>query len=269
MPFRPVDELHDAPRPEARGRSASASDDGGSMPHLRSTDRRAPKPASTARKGHARQDRERGHPRPLHRTRHPRHAAHWLTSDGERGGPTFRSSAQQDLSDALADGRRFRVLCVIDNFSRECLAAVVDTSISGIRVASELDRIAEKRRYPCIVVSDNHCPTGDLQSKSAERGTELTLNAMLKWQEERQVEWHYIAPGKPMQNELVESFDGCLRDKCLKRAPVPDPAPCPPIDCAMARRLQPSPPTLEPRRAHTTGVSLTAERNQTPNKAHS
>jgi len=105
------------------------------------------------------------------------------------------------VSDALADGRRFRILCVIDDFSRECLAAVVDTSLSGIRVARELDRIAEMRGFPCMVVSDN--------------GTELTSNAMLQWQEDRQVEWHYIAPGKPMQNGFVESFNGRLRDECL------------------------------------------------------
>jgi putative transposase len=46
-------------------------------------------------------------------------------------------------------------------------------------------------------------------------GTELTSNAILKWQEERKVEWHYIAPGKPMQNGFVESFNGRLRDECL------------------------------------------------------
>jgi putative transposase len=58
------------------------------------------------------------------------------------------------ISDSLAWGRRFRVLCIIDDFSRECLGAVVDTSISGHRVARELDRIAELRGYPCMVVSD-------------------------------------------------------------------------------------------------------------------
>jgi putative transposase len=105
------------------------------------------------------------------------------------------------VSDSLACGRRFRILCVIDDFSRECLATVVDTSLSGIRVARELDRIAEMRGYPCMVVSDN--------------GTELTSNAMLAWQQERKVEWHYIAPGKPMQNGFVESFNGRLRDECL------------------------------------------------------
>ncbi len=105
------------------------------------------------------------------------------------------------VSDALSDGRRFRILCVIDDFSRECLATVVDTSISGIRVALERDRIAEMRGLPCMVVSDN-C-------------TELTSNTMLKWQEDRQVEWHYIEPGKPMQNDFAESFNGRLRDECL------------------------------------------------------
>jgi putative transposase len=105
------------------------------------------------------------------------------------------------VSDALVDGRRFRILCVIDDFSRECLATVVDNSLSGIRVARELDRIAERRGYPCLVVSDN--------------GTELTSNAMLKWQQENGVEWHYIQPGKPMQNGFVESFNGRLRDECL------------------------------------------------------
>ena len=61
------------------------------------------------------------------------------------------------------------MLCVIDDFSRECLAAVVDTSLSGERVARELDRITEMRAWPCMVVSAI--------------GTELTSNAILKWQE--------------------------------------------------------------------------------------
>lgn len=98
------------------------------------------------------------------------------------------------VSDCLSDGRRFRVLCVIDDFSRECLASVVDTSLSGQRVARELDNIARVRGYPCVVVSDN--------------GTELTSNAILKWQEERYEAWPSIAPGKPMHNGFVESFNG-------------------------------------------------------------
>jgi putative transposase len=105
------------------------------------------------------------------------------------------------VSDALVDGRRFRILCVIDDFSRECLATIVDNSLSGERVTRELDAVAERRGYPCMVVSDN--------------GTELTSNAILAWQADRGVEWHYIAPGKPMQNGFVESFNGRLRDECL------------------------------------------------------
>jgi putative transposase len=104
-------------------------------------------------------------------------------------------------SDVLSDGRRFRVLVVVDDFSRECLALVADSSLSGRRVARELDRIAELRGLPLMIVSDN--------------GTELTSHAILGWQTERGVAWHYIAPGKPMQNGLVESLIGRLRDECL------------------------------------------------------
>jgi len=103
--------------------------------------------------------------------------------------------------DALACSRRFRILTVVDDFSRECLALVVDNSLSGIRVARELDRVVETRGKPCMVVSDN--------------GTELTSRAMLGWQEDRGVQWHYIAPGKPTQNGFIESFNGRLRDECL------------------------------------------------------
>ncbi|GAB5375148.1 MAG: hypothetical protein AcusKO_16100 [Acuticoccus sp.] len=91
------------------------------------------------------------------------------------------------VSNQLSDGRRFRVLVVVDDFSRECLALVVDTSLSGARVARELDGLIARRGKPLVVVSDN--------------GTELTSRAILQWQEDRDVEWHYIAPGKPIQNE--------------------------------------------------------------------
>jgi len=104
-------------------------------------------------------------------------------------------------SDALVDSWRFSILCVIDEFTRECLATIVDNSISGVRVARELGAICKARGRPCMIVSDN--------------GTELTFDAILKWQEETRVEWHYIAPGKQMHNGLVESFIGRLRDECL------------------------------------------------------
>jgi putative transposase len=105
------------------------------------------------------------------------------------------------VSDALACGRRFRMLNVIDDYSRECLACIVDTSLSGRRVVRELNAIAERRGLPCMVVSDN--------------GTELTSHAVLAWCRDTGVEWHYIAPGKPQQNGFVESFNGRLRDECL------------------------------------------------------
>jgi putative transposase len=105
------------------------------------------------------------------------------------------------VSDTLTDGRRFRVLCVVDDYTRECLALVADTSLSGRRVVRELDAIAVRRGYPRCVVSDN--------------GTELTSSAVLAWSQDRGVGWHYIAPGKPTQNAFVESFNGKLRDECL------------------------------------------------------
>ncbi len=105
------------------------------------------------------------------------------------------------VSDQMTDGRRFRILTVVDDCTRECLALVADTSISGRRVARELDAIIVSRGQPATVVSDN--------------GTELTSNAILAWAEERQVGWHYIAPGKPQQNGFIESFNGKLRDELL------------------------------------------------------
>ena len=101
------------------------------------------------------------------------------------------------MANALVSGRRFRILTLVDDFTTECLGLVVDTSLTRLRVARELDRIAELRGYPGMIVSDN--------------STELTSNAILIWQQQRGVEWHYIAP----QNGFVESFNGRLRDECL------------------------------------------------------
>lgn len=119
------------------------------------------------------------------------------------------------VSDTLSDGRRFRVLCVVDDFTRECLALVADTSLSGARVARELDTIAAVRGYPASVVSDNREAIPRRDVSGADRGTELTSTAILLWSQARGVAWHYIAPGKPQQNAFVESFNGRLRDECL------------------------------------------------------
>lgn len=105
------------------------------------------------------------------------------------------------LSDAFADGRRFRILAIVDDFTRECLALVADTSLPALRVVRELDAIIAVRGRPAMIVSG--------------KGTELTSMAMLRWSQERQVEWHSIAPGKPQQNAFVESFNGRLRDELL------------------------------------------------------
>ena len=93
-------------------------------------------------------------------------------------------------SDALADGRRFRIFAVVDDFTRECLALVADTSLPSPRVVRELDAIVTVRGRPAMCVSDN--------------GTELTSRAILRWSQQMQLEWHYIAPGKPQQNAFIE-----------------------------------------------------------------
>ena len=98
---------------------------------------------------------------------------------------------------AAALGRRFRILNIVDDVTRECLAAIPDTSISGRRVARELTVLIKTRGKPGMIVSDN--------------GTEFTSNAILGWTTDHQVEWHTIAPGKPMQNGFVESFNGRMR----------------------------------------------------------
>jgi len=105
------------------------------------------------------------------------------------------------VSDAFTDGRRFRILTVVDDYTRENLALVADTSLSGLRVTRELDRVIAERGQPGTIVSDN--------------GTEFTSMAILKWVQETGIGWHYIAPGKPTQNAFIESFNGKLRDECL------------------------------------------------------
>ena len=105
------------------------------------------------------------------------------------------------MSDAFEDGQRFRVLCVVDDCTREALATVVDRSLSGARMTRELDTLIRRRGQPDMIVSDN--------------GTEMTSHAVLRWCQDIGVRWHYIAPGKPMQNAFVESFNGRLRDECL------------------------------------------------------
>jgi transposase InsO family protein len=108
------------------------------------------------------------------------------------------------VHDQFALGRRFRILNIVDDVTRECLVAIPDTSISGKRVARELTALIDARGKPRMIVSDN--------------GTEFTSNAILAWTKEHQVDWHYIAPGRPMQNGYIESFNGRMRDELLNES---------------------------------------------------
>ena len=103
------------------------------------------------------------------------------------------------VSDQLANGRRFRVLNIVDDYSREIVMQVVDFSISGNRVANELDRLG--RKLPKTIVCDN--------------GSEFTSKAMFFWAKKAGTKLHFIQPGKPTQNAFVESFNGKFRDYCL------------------------------------------------------
>jgi putative transposase len=91
----------------------------------------------------------------------------------------------------------------VDDFARECLALIADTSLSGLRVVREPTAIAAWRGRPVMCLSDN--------------GTELTGMAVLRWRQEMQIGWHYIALGKPTQNAFIESFNARLRDELLNQ----------------------------------------------------
>ncbi len=95
------------------------------------------------------------------------------------------------VHDQFASGQRFRILNIMDDVTRECLAAIPDTSISGKRVVREVAEIIERRGKPEMIVSDN--------------GTELTSNAVLGWCSDCKINWHYIAPGKPPLGRLLRN----------------------------------------------------------------
>ena len=105
------------------------------------------------------------------------------------------------LADSFGPSRKFRILAVIDDCSRENLCLIADTSISGARVARELDALVRIYGKPGCIVSDN--------------GTEFTSRAILRWADQNAIPWHYIDPGKPQQNAFIESFNGSLRDELL------------------------------------------------------
>jgi putative transposase len=102
------------------------------------------------------------------------------------------------VHDQFACGRRFRILNVVDDVTRECLAAVPDTSISGKRVARELTTLIQRRGKPGMIVSDH--------------GTELTSNAILAWCAEHRIDWHSIAPGILRQAQDEADAERLLRE---------------------------------------------------------
>ena len=105
------------------------------------------------------------------------------------------------LLDTLEDGRRVRLLAVVDDFTRTCLAIEVDTSIGGRRVVEVLQRLVETRARPAVLITDN--------------GPEFVGRALDAWAYAQGIRLHFIEPGKPNQNAYVESFNGRFRDECL------------------------------------------------------
>jgi putative transposase len=105
------------------------------------------------------------------------------------------------LSDAVSTRQVIRMLTMVDDYTRECPAIEVDTSLGGLRVRRVLDRVVAERGLPEAIVLDN--------------GPEFRSRALAAWSEERGVRLEFIQPGKPVQNAYVESFNGRLRDECL------------------------------------------------------
>jgi putative transposase len=110
------------------------------------------------------------------------------------------------ISDTLSCGRRFRALCIVDCYSRECLTLEVDTSLSGEGVVRVLGRLRETRGVPQVIQTDG-IPLG--------RSPEFTGHRLDAWAYKNKVKLFFIEPGKPMQNAHIESFNGKLRNECL------------------------------------------------------
>ena len=101
----------------------------------------------------------------------------------------------------MTDGRGFRTLNIVDDFTRECVAIEVDRSLPGLRVVRVLDRLAETVGLPRTLVMDN--------------GPEFSGRVLDTWAYARGVQLRFIRPGKPIENAFVESFNGKFRDECL------------------------------------------------------
>lgn len=105
------------------------------------------------------------------------------------------------VADGLRDGRKLRCLTIVDDYSRECLAIEVDTSINGKRVAAVLERLADLRGLPSSITVDH--------------GPEFDGQVLDTWAYEHGLRLNFIRPGKPVENAYIESFNGRFRDECL------------------------------------------------------
>jgi putative transposase len=105
------------------------------------------------------------------------------------------------VSDSIVTGRRFRALTIVDNYTRECPAIEVDTSLGGARVVNVLERLSETRELPEVITIDN--------------GPEFAGKALDEWAYRKRIKLNFITPGKPVENAYAESFNGRLRDECL------------------------------------------------------
>ena len=134
------------------------------------------------------------------RSRRRKRVARWRGERLEAAKGPNQVWAMDFMSDQLADGRRLRVLPILDVHTRECLAIEVDTSLTGERVARTLDRL-QSRGWPNKIVVDN--------------GPEFRGRVVDRWAYQKGVKLHFIEPGKPMQNGFMEGFNSTLRDQCL------------------------------------------------------
>ena len=105
------------------------------------------------------------------------------------------------VSDSLFDGRRFRALTIVDNYSRECLAIEAGQSIKGQDVAAVIDRLVKERGIPDRIQCDN--------------GSEFISKVLDKWAYENGVTMDFSRPGKPTDNAYIESFNARFRLECL------------------------------------------------------
>jgi putative transposase len=130
----------------------------------------------------------------------------WAETLGCAPAATGADSAQPSLVGGLHDrrpqlGAEFRTLNIVDDYTRECLAIEVDTSLGGLRVVRVLEELKQRRGLPHQIRSDN--------------GPEFVSRAVDQWAFEQGLRWHTIQPGRPMENGYVESFNRRFRDECL------------------------------------------------------